>query len=104
MIHGLESLRSIDNGGQGFKTALVLLLDGDMPPIDLHNQVLGRSGTLLGSRRKTIVLGQHRTDFIRDAFDVRMIIHPPRLSIPLLQVLLGFSKAIQRPLCTLYGG
>jgi len=72
--------------------------------VTLPNQVLCRSGTRLGSRRETIVLGQHRTDFIRDAFDVRMIIHPPRMTIPLLQVLLGFSIAIQRPLGTLYGG
>jgi hypothetical protein len=31
LIHCLDSLRSIDNGGQGFKTALVLLLGRDMP-------------------------------------------------------------------------
>jgi hypothetical protein len=68
-IHGLEMLRPIHNGGQGFKTALVLLLNRDMPAINLNNQVLCRSGTLLGRRRETIVLGQHRTDFIRDAFD-----------------------------------
>jgi hypothetical protein len=36
-IHGLELLRPIHNSGQSFKTALVLLLDGDMPPIDLDN-------------------------------------------------------------------
>ena len=47
-----------------------------------------------------MVLGQHRTDFIRDAFDVRMIIHPPGMAIPLLQVLPGFSIAIQSPLFT----
>jgi len=46
--HGLESLRSIDHGGQGFTTAFVLLLRRDMPSIDLENQVLGRRGTLRG--------------------------------------------------------
>ena len=51
-----------------------------------------------------MVFRQHRTDFIREAFDVRMIMHPPRMTIPLLQVLLGFSIAIQSPLGTLYGG
>src|SRR5215470_11946943 len=100
-IHGLEMLRPIHNGGQSFKTALALLLNGDMPAIDLDNQVLCRRGTLLWCGRETIVLGQHRTDFIRDAFDVRMIMHTPKITIPLLQVLLGFSIAIQSPLCTL---
>ena len=70
----------------------------DMPPIDLNNQVLCRRCTLLGCGRETIVLGQHRTYFIRYALDLRMIIHPPRMTIPLLQVLLGFSIAIQRVL------
>jgi hypothetical protein len=73
-IHRLDLLGPIDNGGQGFKTALVLLLDGDMPAIDLENQVLGRRGTLLGCGRELVVLGQHGTYFIRDAFDMRMII------------------------------
>ena len=89
MIHCLDSFRPIDNGGQGFKTALALLLDGDMPAIDLENQVLGRSGALRWCGRETVVLGQYRTDFIRDAFDVRMIIYTPKMTIPLLQVLLG---------------
>src|SRR5215831_13934962 len=51
-----------------------------------------------------MVFRQHRTDFICEAFDVRMIMHPPRMTIPLLQVLLGFSIAVQRPLCTVQGG
>ena len=100
-IHGLDMFGPIDNGGQGLKAALALLLDGDMPAIDLENQVLGRSGTRRWCGRETIVLGQYRTDFIRDAFDLRMIIHTPRMPIPLLQILLGFSIAIQCPLFTL---
>src|SRR5262245_32187645 len=104
VINGLEMLRPIHNRRQGLKTALVLLLDGDMPPIDLDNQVLGRRGTLLCCGCELVVLGQHSSYFIRHAFDVCMIIHTPRMTILLLQVLLGFSIAVQRPLCTVQGG
>jgi hypothetical protein len=71
-----------------------------VPPIDLDNQVLCRSRTLLCCGCEPIVLGQHSSYFICHAFDVRMIIHTPGVTIPLLQVLLGFSIAIQSTLCT----
>jgi hypothetical protein len=50
------------------------------------------------------VLGEHRPDFIRHAFDVHMIVHSPGVPIPGLQVLLGFSIAIPSPLFTVQYG
>jgi hypothetical protein len=104
VIHGVEMLGPIHDRRQGFKTALVLLLDGDMSPIDLDNQVLRRGWALRCGGCTLIILGEHRTDFIRHTFDVHMIVHPPRVPIPCLQVLLGFSVAIPRPLFTVQGG
>src|SRR5215813_13835769 len=75
-----------------------------MPTIDLENQVLNKSSTDLYYKCNLIVLDQYHTYSICHALDSCVIIHPPRMTIPLLQVLLGFSIAIQRPLGTLYGG
>ena len=103
-LYGLDLLRLIPPGGQGCKTALGLLLDGEMSAINVANPVLGRSCPLLWGGREIGALGQHRAYVLREAFDVRRILHPPRMTMPLLPVLLGFSIAIQRPLCTLGGG
>ena len=75
-----------------------------MSPIDLDNQVLCRGWALRCCGGALIVLGEHCPYFIRHTFDVHMIIHPPGVPIPRLQVLLGFSIAIQSPLFTVQGG
>jgi hypothetical protein len=51
-----------------------------------------------------MLFGEYSTHFIRHPFDVRMVIHPPGVPIPRLQVLFSLSVAIQRPLCTVQGG
>jgi hypothetical protein len=59
-IHGLDMLRPIHYGGQSFKTALIRLLNGKMPPTDLDHQGPCRSCTRVsksGLQRSIFVPG-----------------------------------------------
>ena len=51
-----------------------------------------------------MVLGQHCTFFLRHAFDVHVMMHRPRVPMPCLQVLHGFSRALPRALFTVSYG
>src|SRR5215510_410411 len=75
-----------------------------MSSIDLDKQVLCRSSTLLCCGCEMIVLSQYNPHLVCYTFDVCRIIHPPGVTIPRLQVLLGFSIARQRALFAWYGG
>ena len=104
LIHCVQIFRLVHNGGQGFKTALALLFDGDMSPINLDDHVARRRCALLRGWWERILVGEDSTHFVRHPFDVHMVIHPPGVPIPRLQVLFSLSVAIQRPLCTVQGG
>ena len=100
LIDSPNIFRPIHDGRSRFEAALVFLLDGNMPSIDLHNQVSGRRRTCLGCRGETVLLRQHAPYVIRHPFDLRMIIHAPRLTIQLPQVAHRLTVAIQGPLFT----
>ncbi len=93
-------LRPIHDGRYRFNATLRFLLDGDMPPRDLDNQVAGRRRTRLGGRGDPIVLRQQVPHCRCHPFDLRMIIHAAGVAMQLPQVALRLSGARQGPVFT----
>ena len=101
LIDSLQTLRTIHDGRSRFKAAFSLLLDGNMTAIDLDDQGLRRRRTCFLRRDLLLLLGEVCPHCICYTFHLGMVIDAPVVTIPLLQIPLRFSVAIQGPVFAL---